>query len=74
MDDDQTYDRDRRRNRAPKGRNETGEMWSVYPPDIRRWLSQRGGLTSQMTHRPHARKRSMSLTSKAAYSAPIRRK
>ena len=23
MDDDQTYDRDRRRNRAPKGRNET---------------------------------------------------
>src|SRR6476660_8914332 len=26
MDDDQTYDRDRRRNRAPKGRNETS-VW-----------------------------------------------
>ena len=26
MDDDQTYDRDRRRNRAPKGRNGTS-VW-----------------------------------------------
>ena len=26
----------------------TREMWSVYPPDIRQWISQHGGLTSQM--------------------------
>ena len=26
----------------------TQEMWSFYPPDIRQWISQRGGLTSQM--------------------------
>jgi hypothetical protein len=26
----------------------TQGMWSVYPPDIRQWISQHGGLTSQM--------------------------
>jgi hypothetical protein len=26
----------------------TQELWNVYPPDIRQWISQHGGLTSQM--------------------------
>jgi hypothetical protein len=26
----------------------TQELWNVYPPDIRLWISQHGGLTNQM--------------------------
>jgi hypothetical protein len=26
----------------------TQELWSAYPPDIRQWISQHGGLTDQM--------------------------
>lgn len=26
----------------------TQELWSAYPSDIRQWISQHGGLTSQM--------------------------
>jgi hypothetical protein len=26
----------------------TQELWSAYPPDIRQWISQHGGLTNQM--------------------------
>lgn len=26
----------------------TQELWSAYPPDIRQWIYQRGGLTDQM--------------------------
>lgn len=24
------------------------ELWNAYPPDIRQWISQHGGLTNQM--------------------------
>ena len=33
MDDDQTHDRDRRRNRAPNGRNETSVWWRRHDED-----------------------------------------
>jgi hypothetical protein len=26
----------------------TQELWSAYPPDIRQWISQHGGLSGQM--------------------------
>ena len=26
----------------------TQELWNAYPPDIRLWISQHGGLTNQM--------------------------
>jgi hypothetical protein len=27
----------------------TQELWNAYPPDIRQWISQHGGLTNQLT-------------------------
>jgi hypothetical protein len=26
----------------------TQELWNIYPPDIRQWISQHGGLTNQL--------------------------